>query len=367
MNKVLVFGITDNMGGIESVIMNYYRTIDRNKIQFDFLCNTEVVAYEKEILSLGGNIYRITARSKNIKKFKTELNTFFKEHSDEYSTIWVNVCSLANIDYLKYAKKYGIKKRIIHGHNSQNMDSNIRGIFHKINKLFIKKYATDFWSCSDETGKFFFCRSILNSDKYKLINNAIDIKKYSYNLKIREEYRNSLGIKDKLVFGNIGRFHFQKNQLFVISIFNEILKREKNSILLLVGQGDDEYILKNKVKELNIENKVKFLGIRDDIANLLQAFDILLFPSLFEGLPLTLVEAQASNLLIFTSDIFSNKVILSSNLHFVSLNENEIVWCDRILSEKKHINDRKCNIDIISNYGFDISIETKKLEKYLES
>ena len=165
MNKVLVFGITDNMGGIESVIMNYYRTIDRNKIQFDFLCNTEVVAYEKEILSLGGNIYRITARSKNIKKFRNELEYFFKNYSMNYSAIWVNVCSLANIDYLKY----GIKKRIIHGHNSQNMDSKIRGIFHKINKLFIKKYATDFWSCSDEVSKFFYHDSILIDNRYKII------------------------------------------------------------------------------------------------------------------------------------------------------------------------------------------------------
>lgn len=367
MIRILIFGITDNVGGVESVIMNYYRNIDRNKIQFDFLCNTKLVVYEKEILSLGGKIYRITARFKNRKRFKKELEYIFKNHSKDYSAIWVNICSLANIDYLKYAKKYGIKKRIIHGHNSQNMDSKLRKILHNINKLYIEKYATDFWACSEEAGKFFYNASILRSDKYRIINNAIDINKYSYNSNIREEYRKKLDISEKLVFGNIGRLHFQKNQAFVLRVFNEILKKEKDSILLVIGQGEDECMLKKLVKKFNIEDCVKFLGIRDDIENVLQAMDIFLFPSLFEGLPLVLIEAQASNILIFASDIISNKVKISSNINFLPLSKNEKFWCDRILSEKKHINDRKCNIDIISNYGFDISIETKKLEKYLES
>lgn len=367
MNHILVFGVTDNVGGIESVILNYYKNIDRSKFQFDLLCNTEKMVYEKEFTLLGGNIYRVTARSKNRKNFKNELNAFFKEHSNKYSTIWVNVCSLANIEYLKYAKKYGIKKRIIHGHNSQNMDSKFRNIFHNINKLFVKRYATDFWSCSDETGKFFYSKSILKSDKYKLINNAIDIGKYSYNPSKRDEYRKELAVNKELVFGNVGRFHFQKNQIFALLVFNEILRKEKNSILLFIGQGEDEWVLKKMVKKLNIADKVKFLGVRDDVENILQAMDILLFPSLFEGLPLALIEAQASNMLIFASDTISRKVNLSSNIHFLPLNENEKFWCDKILSEKNHINDRKSNIDTISNCGYDILIETKKLEKYLES
>ena len=147
MKRVLVFGVTENPGGVESVIMNYYRNIDRNKIQFDFLCNTKEVAYEDEIIKMGGKIYKITGRSVNRRQYMNDMEKFFSENAKKYTTIWVNVCSLANIDYLKFAKKYGIKYRIIHSHNSENMDSKLRGLLHKFNKKIIIKYATDFWAC----------------------------------------------------------------------------------------------------------------------------------------------------------------------------------------------------------------------------
>ena len=167
MKRILVFGITDFPGGIESVIMNYYRNIDKNKIQFDFLCNTE--------------------------------NNFFKNYYNKYDAIWVNVCSLANIDYLKIAKKYNIKTRIIHCHTSQNMDSKLRGILHKFNKLFLKKYATDFWSCSASSSSWFYSKSIMNSNKFKIIKNAIDLDKFIFNNKIREEYRRDMKIDDDTI------------------------------------------------------------------------------------------------------------------------------------------------------------------------
>ena len=133
--KVLVFGMTENPGGVESVIMNYYRNIDLKRVHFDFLCNSyEPIAYEDELTSNGAKCFHFVARSKNPIKYHKELKTFFKKHADEYSAIWVNVCSLANIDYLKLAKKYGISKRIIHSHNSENMDSKLRGKLHEYNK-----------------------------------------------------------------------------------------------------------------------------------------------------------------------------------------------------------------------------------------
>ncbi len=232
--KVLVFGITENPGGVESVIMNYYRNIDREKIKFDFLCNTEIVAYEEEIKKLGGEIYRITARSKDRKKYKEDMKKFFEEHAKEYTTIWVNVCSLANIDYLIYAKKYGIKRRIIHSHNSRNMDGFLRGMLHRLNKLILGEYATDFWACSEEAGKWFYYPSVRESSKYLIVNNAIDLDKYKYNPEIRKEYRKDLKLEDKLVIGNIGRLHFQKNQIFLIKIFKEIVKKNENSHLIII-------------------------------------------------------------------------------------------------------------------------------------
>ena len=364
-NKILVFGITENPGGVESVIMNYYRNIDREKIQFDFLCNSEVVAYEQEILKLGGNIYRITARSKNYKKYREDLKEFFKRHAKEYTTIWVNVCSLANIDYLKYAKKYGIKYRIIHSHNSQNMDSKIRGILHRINRILIKKYATDFWACSKDAGNWFYNKKIIKSNRYLIVNNAIDTDKYKYNTEIRDEYRKKLKLEDNLVIGNIGRLHFQKNQIFLLKIFEEIYKKNKNAKLLIIGQGEDENLLKEECKKRNLQDKVMFLGVRNDIPQLLQAMDIFIFPSLFEGLPLTLLEAQVSGLPIYTSkDVIPENIKMSDNLEFISLEKNEKEWAEIILQKKEIL---RCSKDReIKEKGYDIKVEAKKIEKYFE-
>lgn len=370
MNKILVFGITDNPGGVESVIMNYYRHIDRNKIQFDFLCNTDIVAYEDEIIRLGGKIYRINARSKNRKKYKSDMNNFFKNHAKEYKTIWVNVCSLANIDYLKYAKKYGIKYRIIHSHNSQNMDSFLRGLMHKWNRVFIDKYATDFWSCSDDASNWFYNKKIINSDKFLLIKNAIDYELFKYNENVRNEYRNKLNIDGKFVIGNVGRFHFQKNHTFIIKVFFEIHKIEKNSILLLVGNGIERKKIEEIVKQFNIEDCVKFLGIRNDTPQLLQAMDVFLFPSLFEGLPLALVEAQASNLIIYASKgrINKNIVINEENFNFLRLEDSEKIWAEKIVYDYKTFNnDRKKEVlTLLQRSGYDIDEEKYKLEKIFE-
>ena len=134
MKKVLVFGMTENPGGVESVIMNYYRAMDRSRVQLDFLCNSDTVAYEEEIVALGGTVYKIPARRDGRRAFHQALDAFMAQHAREYCAIWVNVCSLANIDYLKAAKKYGIPKRIIHCHNAANGDSFLRGLLHRYNR-----------------------------------------------------------------------------------------------------------------------------------------------------------------------------------------------------------------------------------------
>ena len=367
MIKILVFGITQNPGGVESVIMNYYQKLNKEKIQFDFLCNTQQVAHENENLQLGGKIYRITARSANRKKYKEELEKFYKEHAREYNAIWVNVCSLANIDYLKMAKKYNIKYRIIHSHNSENMDSTLRGILHKINKLFIRKYATDFWACSEKAGKWFFNKKIMSSDKYLVVNNAIDVEKYKFDENIRKKYRTDLKIENDFVIGNVGRLHFQKNQEFLIDIFNEINKKIDNAKLLLVGQGEDAEKLKNKVEELGLESKVQFLGVRKDIMELLQAMDIFVFPSKFEGLPLALLEAQASGIQVYASkDVIPSAVKMSNDFHFIPLNNSSEEWAKIILENRKNRNSNEEAYANIKKLGYDITEETIKLEKYFE-
>lgn len=365
MKKVLVFGMTDKPGGMESVIMNYYRNIDRNKIQFDFLCNTEIVAYEKEIEKLGGKIYRITARSKNGKKYYSDMNIFFKEHSSEYETIWLNTCSLANIDYLKYAKKFGIKKRIIHAHNSQNMDSYLRGILHKINKLIIGKYATDFWSCSEESSRWFYTKKIRESNKYLIVKNAIDLNKFKFNIEIREKYRNELGLQDKVVFGNVGRFHFQKNQLFLIRVFEKISQKIDNAVLVLVGDGEDRNKIETLINELNIPDKVILLGFRDDVEKIMQAMDAFIFPSVFEGLGIVAIEAQVEGLPVFASNsVIPKEVNIDKEIfRFIDLEKGEEEWAKIIVDSFQKTRTRKSNIELFIREGYDIQVESRKVEE----
>ena len=158
--KVLVFGMTDNPGGMESCVMNYYRNIDWSDVQFDFLCNWENMVYADEVTAKGSKIYTIPQKSKDYKAYKKALDDFFKAHKGEYDVFWYNTCTLTNIDYLVYAKKYGIKKRIIHAHNSGNETSKLRGIFHYLNKTRLSQYATDYWSCSMVASEYFYngCR-----------------------------------------------------------------------------------------------------------------------------------------------------------------------------------------------------------------
>ena len=366
--KILVFGITENPGGIESVIMNYYRHIDRKKIQFDFLCNTEKVSYEKEINALGGKIYRITARSQNTKKFKKDMENFFVKHANEYFAIWVNVCSLANIDYLKYAKKYGISKRIIHAHNSQNMDSFLRGILHRFNRILIGRYATDFWTCSDEASKWFYSKKIINSSKYVIIKNAINCDIYKFDKEIRDNYRKQFNIEsDELVIGNVGRMHFQKNQEYIIKIFNDINKSIPKSKLFLVGDGPDKGKIEKLIKEYKQQNNIILLGVRDDVNCLMQMFDVFLFPSLFEGLPLAPIEAQAASLPVYLSKgRISSKVIINKKLiHFIDLDEGANRWANIIINTYKNYDRNLLDMDLIRKSGYDIITEAQKLERLL--
>lgn len=368
MKKILVFGMTENPGGVESVIVNYYRAIDKEKYQFDFLCNSyEKIAYEDELIALGGKTYHFPARSQNMSAYRKELTKFFEEHAKEYYAIWVNVCSLANIDYLKLAKKHGIEKRIIHSHNSQNMDSKLRGILHKLNKKKIEKYATDFWACSEDAADWFYKPEL--KDKVIMIHNAINIDKLSFDEEKRGKYRTELGWKDAYIIGNVGRLHFQKNQQFLLEVFCEYLKIDHKARLVLVGQGEDEEILKDKVYKLGIQDKVHFAGVQYDIKGWLSAFDFFLFPSVFEGLPLVGLESQANGLPVLASkDVIPEELCINSNFSFISLSESTKRWAEKI-AEMKEKAPRIEGDEIAVNFtnaGYNIDTEIKKLEKLFE-
>lgn len=364
MYKVLVFGMTENPGGVESFLLNYYRRIDREKIQFDFLCNSyDPVAYEDELLELGGHTFHFPARSKSPKEFRSKLEDFFRNHAKEYQAIWVNVCSLANIDYLKMARKYGIPKRIIHSHNSQNMDSKLRGMLHKWNKKQIHKYATDFWACGEDAAKWFYNDDLLPD--VKIIHNAIDVERMAYTDGLREKYREQLKCGDNFVIGNVGRLHFQKNQMFLLDVFREILNQDPDAQLVLVGQGEDEQMLKEKADTLKVTSNIHFAGVQYDIPGWLSAFDLFLFPSVFEGLGIAGLEAEANGIPVLASaKVIPDEVKLNENFVFYSLDESAKEWAQKALEMKAlaRLDMKMVKENFVKN-GYDISTEVKKLEK----
>ena len=363
MKKILIVGMTTNLGGIESCIMNYYRNINKNLFHFDFLCNSyNKIAYEAELLESGSKIVYHTTRRKNYFKYKKEINAFFKNNSKYYDAIWINLNNISNIDYLKLAKKYGIKKRIIHAHNSKNMGSFFSGVLHRINRYLIKKYATDFWACSYVAAKWAYCNKNLLKE-VKIIPNAVDVDKFIFDESKRSLIRKKIDSENSFLIGNIGRLDSQKNQTFILDIYKYISEKETNSKFIFVGQGGDEILLKNKAKELKIFDKCLFAGMQQDIQAWLSAFDSFLFPSLFEGFGIAAIEAQCSGLPCFISDGVPNEAMLC-NTTKISLKKSAKEWAEIILEKVKNFERKDCSV-LVKKAGFDIKDTVIKIEKLL--
>lgn len=350
-------------GGVEAVIMNYYRNIDHDKIQFDFICDEDStnIPYD-EIEKLGGKVILISPYQK-IFSYQKELKKVLKDGN--YKIVHSNINTLS-VFPLRAAKKVGVPVRIAHSHSTTNKKEWKKNLLKLILRPFSKVYATDYICCSELAGRWLFGNKTYDSGRVFLLNNAIDIEKYTYNEKIRKEKRKELGINSStLVIGHIGRFVAQKNHTFLIDIFNEIHKKNSDSKLLLAGQGPLVNDIKEKVNKLNLNDSVTFLGQRSDSNELYQAFDIFLLPSLYEGLPVVGVEAQAAGLLCYLSSDMTKETKVLNSTTIISLSDTSEEWAQSILSgssEYKRINTKK----EISKNGFSIKEEAKKLEdKYL--
>lgn len=348
-------------GGVEAVVMNYYRHIDRNKIQFDFICDDDStnIPYE-EIKKLGGRVILIPPYQK-IFKYQKELIKVFKEN--KYKIVHSHINTLS-VFPLRAAKKAGVKVRIAHSHSTTNKKEWKKNLLKQVLRPFSKVYATDYMCCSELAGRWLFGNKEYDKGNVYLLNNAIDLDKFKYDESLRKKKRKELGIKDNtLVIGHIGRFVAQKNHTFLIDIFNEVHKKNNNSLLLLVGQGPLMANIKEKVKSLGLEESVIFLGQRNDANELYQAFDVFLLPSLYEGLPVVGVEAQAAgNLCYFSNDMTMETKILKSTV-FMSLDDSDRKWAINISNDLENYK-RKDTIEEISNNSFNIKVEGKKLEDF---
>ena len=341
-------------GGLETMIMNYYRNIDRSKVQFDFLTHRqERWDYDDEIEKLGGKIYRLPRLNPFSPSYLKALDGFFKEHK-EYKIVHCHQDCLSGIP-LKYAKKNGIPFTIAHSHSS-NQNKDLKYLVKLAAKKNICKYSDHLFACGKEAGEWMF-----KTSDFEILNNAIDTKRYIYNEEKSLEMKEKLGVTDKFVIGHVGRFRFQKNHSFIIDIFKEVCKKEPNSTLLLVGDGPLEEEIKKKVDDLGLLDKVKFLGARDDVNDLMQAMDIFILPSLYEGFGIVLIEAQASGLKCVISDSIPTDAIITKKVKRLSLDDDISIWVEEILSNKS---ERKEGIKDIEKSKYDITSNAKWLENF---
>lgn len=355
MIRILHMIGTLEMGGSQSFVMNLYKAIDRSKVQFDFIVDhPDRMDLEGEVRALGGKIYTMPMlKANNLHKVIRAWNDFFVKHP-EYKVLHSHVRSYASI-YIPIAHKHGLTT-IIHSHSTSNgsgPSSLIKAILQ-----YPLRYQADFYmACSRQSGEWLFGKKVIHSKNFFVVPNAIDIKRYAPDDTIRKDIRSSLGIGDEVVLGNVGRLHEAKNQNFLIDIFNEYHKKNLRSKLVIVGDGPLRANLERKIVELKLENSIILTGARNDVPNLMQAFDIFLFPSNWEGLPVTVVEAQAGGLPCLISNRVTKEVALTPLVKYISIDNGVEPWIAEINTTK--LKKEPFNQKIIEA-GFDIekSVET---------
>ncbi len=337
-------------GGSQTMIMNLYRNIDRNEMQFDFIVDhPEDMIFDEEIKSLGGKIYVFpTFKGYNIVEIRKAWTDFFNNHP-EYKVLHSHVRSYASI-YLPIAKKYGLKT-VIHSHSTSN-GTGFPAFVKQIMQYPLRFQADCYLSCSELAGEWLFGEKIVQSDKFQILPNAIDIKAYQFNADARNRVRNELNIGDEeILFGHVGRFHASKNPIFLLKVFQEIHKRMPNSKLVMVGDGELRNKIETAIHQLKIEKDVFLLGTRKDVKDIVQAMDCFLFPSCWEGVPVTVIEAQASGLPCFVSDTVTKDVGISEQVHYLPIDQGTEPWATAILNTELK---RKDVVDKIKQAGFDI-------------
>lgn len=356
-------------GGIETLIMNIYRNIDRTRIQFDFLAhyNKPSADYNEEIKRLGGMIYEMpqiktekSAKYHMILKYRKALKHFFKEHQ-EYKVIHLHMTNTASI-IIPIAKKHGnVKVIIAHSHLTRAKEGFVGFVTNTLQKN-IEKNSSDYFACSKDAAHWFFSKKTIDSGKVKILNNGIDTDKFKFDMDVRIKLRKKLELENSFVIGHVGRFYPQKNHEFIIRTFDLLSKVNDKAKLMLIGEGVLRGQYEKMVISLGLKDKVLFMGNRDDVHDLMQAMDVFFMPSLFEGLPLVGIEAQAAGLPCVFSDTITKEVELSEDVTFLKLDQSKEDWVKSLL---KHTNFcRSDQQELIRKKGYDIKTISNEMQNY---
>lgn len=361
-----------NLGGAESRVMDLYRCMDRDKVQFDFLIHRRDIGsavcqkhfYEEEVEALGGKVYALPKfMVYNYPAYRRAARDFFRAHH-EFAVVQGHMTSTAAI-YLPQAKKAGVPVVCAHA-RSAGVDKGIKGIITKLLRLPLLKKADYCLACSREAGEAVFGSKWAGSAKARLVPNAINAQRFQYNPALREKMRTELSLGDSFVIGHVGRFHYAKNHEFLLEIFGRLHqnleKKGKTCKLLLLGEGEGMAAAKAQAAALGVEKDVLFLGNHKDVEAYYQVFDLFLFPSRFEGLPGTVVEAQAAGLRCIISDRITTEVGISELVSFHSLEDGADQWAKEV--ECSMVYERRDRCEAVRKAGFDVQEQARRLERF---
>lgn len=357
--KVLIVmgGSFMGYGGIESMVMNYYRNLDKDRLQVDFVFFGDGIGlYDEELQNHGSRLFHLPIKSKHYIKSQRAMKSLLL--TEQYDVVHANLNAAGILAAMKMAKKCRVPMRIAHAHSTNHGTINkIRWLLNDYARKNISKYSTHNFACSDIAGEWYFGKG-----QFVIVPNAIDAERFLFNSKVRNRVREDFECKDELVIGHVGNLGYPKNQIFLLHMFARMIEKGIHAQVWLIGEGEDHEELEHLAETLQISSKVKFLGKRQDVHELMQAMDVFVLPSFFEGFPVVVVEAAAADLPCVISDSITEMALLSDKVRMDSLNDEMDKWISDI--EEVCRNERQNSLKLISEKGFNIKIEAKKLEHF---
>lgn len=360
--RVLHIEISEGIGGIETFLLNIYRNIDRSKVQFDFVSSRDKIAIEEEITELGGRIYRI--------KYGNGLSYYYQLLrlilTNKYTVVHIHKNSAVNIIPFLACKRAGVKTIIAHAHNTRPSKGKVTRVLHYINRPILNCICDEKFACSKLAALWMFGKKAVGKNEVKLIKNGIEIERFVYNAETRMAIREKLGLQeDSFVIGNVGRMTRQKNQVFLVDILSEVKKVYGNTKLLICGEGDLEDEILHRAEELYVEDSLIMPGRCKNINEMLQAMDVYVMPSLYEGLTVAAVEAQCAGLPTLISDMMSDETVLLGKCQILSLKASAREWAEKVWEYKDVKRGNTGNE--IKRTGYDVKKGADYLQKFYVS
>lgn len=367
MKKIIHFSLTNSKSGITQYILNNWEFIDKTRYQFHMATFGEKLDFQPRLEAEGCKFFYIKNRAENnLNQFRSEIMEIF---SMGYDAVHLHTSYWKTFELEMLAKKAGIPRIIIHSHNTAVFDDNGREEkerqHYKLAEMLTADMGTDFWACSQKAAEWLYTDKI-PEEKIVIMRNGVDAEKFAYSSAVREEYRSRLNWEDKYVIGHVGRFSYQKNHEFLINVFREIEKINKNARLLLIGKGPLEAEIRLMVQRYDLSEKVRFAGACEDVDGWLQAMDLFCLPSRFEGFPIVAVEAQAAGVPLILGEDVTREVNLCGKAAYVPLQTEN--WVKEIQLEmsrdlRKRLCQREDRKALIKRHGYDIRDTVKELER----